>query len=58
MKDIFKVLFIFLAAVSLSWILTCGILKLIALCFNITFSLAIATGIWLILWLLGSIFKK
>lgn len=41
-----------------SWLITCGIIKLITWCFGLTFSWPIATGIWLILWLLGSIFKK
>lgn len=41
-----------------SWIITCGIIKLITLCFGLTFSWAIATGIWLILCLLCNIFKK
>lgn len=41
-----------------SWIITCGIIKLITLCFGLSFSWAIATGIWLVLCLLESIFKK
>ena len=41
-----------------SWIITCGIIKLITLCFGLTFSWAIATGIWLVICLLTSIFKK
>ena len=53
-----KFLLIILAVLVLSWALTCGIIKLITLCFGLTFSLAIATGIWLVLWLLGSTFKK
>lgn len=41
-----------------SWALTCGVLYLIALCFGLTFSLKIATGIWLCLGLLDSCFKS
>ena len=42
---------------GISWIATCGIIKLITLCFGLTFSWGIATGIWLILLLLGEIFN-
>ena len=44
-------------AYGLSWIVTCGIIKLIAMCFGWTFKWSIATGIWLIICLLQSIFK-
>ena len=52
--------FIFMLALMLgaSWLITCGIIKLICLCFGLTFTWAIATGIWLILCLLGGIFSK
>lgn len=33
------------------WIVTCGIFKLITLCFNWTFTWKIATGIWLVVYL-------
>ena len=42
---------------ALSWIVTCGIIKLITLCFGWTFSWAIATGIWLIICIAKSIFS-
>ena len=42
---------------GLSWIVTCGIIKLIAMCFGLTFKWSIATGIWLVICLLQSIFK-
>lgn len=42
---------------GISWIITCGIIKLITMCFGLEFSWAIATGIWLILCILKSIFK-
>ena len=44
-------------AYGLSWIVTCGIIKLITMCFGLTFKWSIATGIWLIMCLLQSIFK-
>lgn len=43
---------------GLSWIVTCGIIKLITMCFGLTFKWSIATGIWLIICILESIFKK
>lgn len=42
---------------AISWLITCGIIKLITICFGLTFSWAIATGIWLILCLLRSVFS-
>lgn len=41
----------------LSWIATCGIIKLITICFGLTFKWSIATGIWLIIRVLKSIFS-
>ena len=41
----------------LSWIVTCGIIKLITMCFGWTFKWSIATGIWLIICILRSIFN-
>lgn len=38
----------------ISWISTCGIVKLITICFNCNFSWSTATGVWLILLLLQS----
>lgn len=42
---------------AISWLITCGIIKLITICLGLTFSWAIATGIWLILCLLRSVFS-
>lgn len=44
-------------AYGLSWIVTCGIIKLITLCFGWTFKWSIATGIWLIIIIAKSIFS-
>ena len=46
---IFLDILLFLVIAALNWLLTCGIIYLITLCFGWSFSLAIATGIWLIL---------
>ena len=40
--------FIVLAIFAFSWIVTCGLVKLITLCFGWKFSWGIATGVWLI----------
>lgn len=42
---------------GLSWIVTCGIIKLITMCFGLTFKWSIATGIWLVICILKSIFN-
>lgn len=42
---------------GLSWIVTCGVIKLITMCFGLTFKWSIATGIWLIICILKSIFN-
>ena len=42
---------------GLSWIVTCGIIKLITICFGWPFKWSVATGIWLIMCLLQPIFK-
>ena len=44
-------------AYGLSWIVTCGIIKLITMCFGWTFKWSVATGIWLIICILRSIFN-
>lgn len=51
------VILILIAAYGLSWIVTCGIIKLITMCFGLTFKWSIATGIWLIICILRSIFN-
>lgn len=43
---------------ALSWLLTCGIIWLITLCFGWTFKWSVATGIWLIMFILRSIFNS
>jgi hypothetical protein len=50
-------LLIILLCLALSWGITVGIIALICLCFGLTFSLLKATGIWLILVLIGAFLK-
>lgn len=45
------------ACYGLGWIVTCGIIKLITLCFGLTFNWLIATGIWLVMCLLKAVFN-
>ena len=47
---------VYLAVAAISWIFSCGIIKLITLCFGWEFSWAWATGIWLVLYLLKTAF--
>lgn len=62
MKEIIKTgLFAILMIVFLyflSWILTCGIIELITVCFGWGFKWTVATGIWLIMCVIQSIFHK
>ena len=48
---------ILVLAYGLSWIVTCGIIKLITMCFGWTFKWGVVTGIWLIICILRSIFN-
>lgn len=57
-KGIFGYIAAVFIIVGISWAATCGIIKLITLCFGIDFSWGIATGIWLILCLLSMTFNK
>lgn len=69
MKAIFAAIGSFFAAVgvyaiivaliyALSWIVTCGIIWLVTLCFGWTFNWAIATGIWILILLARWIFNR
>lgn len=44
--------------VALSWGISVGIIYLVCLCFSWSFDLLIATGIWLVLTLVGSFFRS
>lgn len=56
--NILLILTLLALVIGVSWVLTCGILWFIARCFSIDFNLSIATGVWLCMWLVGSVFKK
>lgn len=56
-EAIIAFIFVVILCYGISWIVTCGIIKLITLCFGLTFKWSVATGIWLIICLLRSIFR-
>ena len=49
---------VFLVVAGLSWIITCGLVKLVTMCFGWTFDWLIATGIWLVMILAKSVFNN
>lgn len=55
---IIAVIIIIILAYAISWIATCGIIKLITLCFGWTFRWSVSTGIWLALILARTVFKS
>lgn len=57
LSTIIAILIIFVCYGS-NWLLTCGIIKLITICFSINFSWMVATGIWLVLVLISLFFKR
>lgn len=58
MKIIFKALLAFMAILFISWILTCGVIRLITMCFDMEYSWGVATGVWLALMLVSGFFKE
>lgn len=57
MSKVIGVILGIIIAYAIGWILACGIIKLITMCFGLQFSWAIATGIWLIILILKNIFN-
>lgn len=47
---------ILVVAIAFSWCVTAGIIFLICKCFSLKFSLAVATGIWLAMFLVSGTF--
>ncbi len=45
-------------AFGFSWIVTCGVIKLITMCFCWQFKWSIATGIWLVMCLARTMFRN
>lgn len=57
MLTILAIIFVVAIILGFSWGVTVGIIKLITLCFSLTFSLPIATGIWLVLILVSNFLR-
>lgn len=51
------ILSVLILGYGISWAVTVGIIKLITICFGCGFSLAYATGVWLVLILLWITFR-
>ena len=49
--------FLLVAIFAVSWLVTCGIIKLITMCFGWTFRFSVATGIWLAMMLARTVFQ-
>lgn len=58
MLEIIVVVLIYLVLCAASWAIVVGFLKLLGLCFGFSVSLAAATGIWLVLFLIKLVFGK
>jgi hypothetical protein len=58
MKTALITILILLIFSTFSYFITAGLIKLITLCFGWEFSWLVATGIWLIMWLVSLFFKK
>ena len=61
MKGCFAALLVALFIIAMhgvSWIVTCGVFKLITLCFGWTFSWPVATGVWLVMCVLATMIKR
>lgn len=54
---LFTIIFL-IVVFAFSWIVTCGVIKLITICFGWKFKWSIATGIWLVMCLARTVFKN
>ena len=57
MSDVLTFILVLICILCLSFLIDAGIIALICLCFGIAFSWKLALGIWLILLLIGGLFK-
>ena len=53
-----EIVIIVILGLAISWGATCGIIKLITMCFGWQFKWHVATGIWLIMRLASTVFKS
>lgn len=42
---------------GVSWLICCGIVKILSLCFGFTFTWPVATGIWIVFMFVSAAFK-
>lgn len=42
------VVIVVIALTALSWLVTCGVVKVLSMCFSFAYSWKLATGIWLV----------
>lgn len=54
----FLAVLVLVGVFAVSWIATCGLVYLVTLCFSLEFSWGVATGIWLLMFLLKNIFSN
>ena len=52
------VVLLYLVLCAISWGVTCGVIKLVTLCFGWEFTWKMATGIWLIMYLVRCVFHR
>lgn len=57
MKNILKYIPLIIMFLLLSWLVTCGLVKILTLCFDFDFSWKMATGVWVGLSIVQSIFS-
>lgn len=57
MKNKLKYIPLIIMVVLLSWLVTCGLVKILTLCFDFDFSWKMATGVWVGLSIVQSIFS-
>ncbi len=55
MKKLIIGIIIFIGLTAISWLITCGVIYLISLCFGFKFSWLIGTGVWLVMILIKSL---
>lgn len=47
-----------ISPLALSWLVTCGLVKVVTMCFDYQFTWGLGTGIWVILFIIQSIFTS
>ena len=58
MRGFIAVALLIFGLLGFSWLVTCGIVAAICACFELEFSWAIGTGVWLLMGLLSQVFKS